>query len=38
MFEVRTQETAGELSLVGFSVSDSHMGVVSVEPEAATTW
>ena len=36
MFEVKARETVGKLGLVGFSVSDSHMGVVSVEPEAAT--
>lgn len=38
MFEVKTEETAGELGIAGFSVYDSHMGVVSVEPEAATVW
>lgn len=30
MFEVKAGETAGELGLVGFSGSDSHMGMVSV--------
>lgn len=37
VFKVKAEETAGELGLVGFSVSDSQMRVVSVEPEAAVT-
>lgn len=37
MFKVKAEETAGGLGLVGFSVSDSRMRVVSVEPEAAVT-
>lgn len=36
MFGAKAEETARKLGLVGFSVSDSYLRVVSVEPEIVT--